>query len=78
MDAIIRILTEISRSTHAKSDIFSFREDWLVPAKTYASDSEAHELYNEATSAGFIDEIEPSRWRWRHRLCAKLPQVGSM
>jgi hypothetical protein len=70
-DEIVRVLGEISRGTHGKSEFLEYREDWLMPAKNFASDSEARALYKEAISAGYIHEVESFRWRWRHRLCTQ-------
>ena len=74
-DEIVRILGVIARKTDGKGEILSYREHWLVPASSCVGDPLARRLYSAARSAGYINEIETFRWRWRHRLC--MPYLSS-
>jgi hypothetical protein len=66
---IVRTLGEIASRSDAGSEILVYNEDWLVPASTCVGELQADALYKEARSAGYIREVHPLRWQWRHHLC---------
>jgi hypothetical protein len=65
---VFQQLIEIERATQRVVPPYSFKQHWIDPAVVYGFSSlEAHDLYNEAVSAGLIEEQGVRRWRWRNR-----------
>jgi hypothetical protein len=65
---VFQQLVEIERATQQVAPPYSCQQHWIAPACEYGFSSlEAHDLYNEALSAGLIEEQGVRRWRWRNR-----------
>jgi hypothetical protein len=66
---IVAVLGKVAHASQGKGETFSYQHDWSAHADSLVGANESRALYKEAISAGYIDEVEKLRWRWRHRIC---------